>query len=116
MYKSVLGIAAGSLLAVSAASGPATAAEQRQAQNQVPAVHHQNVSEEFSSQRRYRRHRVVRRYWAPRRAYRFYGPGPYVYASPYGYPYPYASYAYPYRYYGGPHVSFGFGPFGFGVW
>jgi hypothetical protein len=92
MYKTVLGIAAASALAAFAASGPANAAEQRQA----PGIHQQNVSEEFSSQRRYRRYRVVRPYWpGPRRVYR-YGPVPRAYAYPYAYA-PYA-YAYPYAY------------------
>jgi hypothetical protein len=69
--------------------------------------------------RRYRGYRHGPRVWyGPRRAYRYWGPGPYVYGYPYA-AYPYA-YAYPpryyRRYYRGPVVSFGVGPFGFGVW
>jgi hypothetical protein len=65
---------------------------------------------EMSAQRRHWRHRHYGyRHWDPRRHW---GPR-------YGYyrPYPYYGYrAYPYRYYRpGPAVSFGFGPFGFGV-
>jgi hypothetical protein len=98
------------MLATFAALGPTAAADQSQA---TGINNQQNAGEEFSSQRRYRRGRVVvHRHWAPR--YRYYSPGPYAYA-----PYPYA-YAHPYpyrRYYRpGPFISFGVGPVGFGVW
>jgi hypothetical protein len=109
MYKSLASLAAATMLAVFAASGPTAAAEQRQAIG--AGVDQQQKAEEFTSQRRrWRRGRVIRRggYWAPRRYY--YNPRPYAY---YGYPY---AYGYPYRYYRRPGVTFGFGPFGFHAW
>ena len=108
MYKSLASCAAAAMLAVFAASGPTAAADQSQA---AGINNQQNAGEVFSSQRRYRRGRVIvrRGYWGPRY---YYGPGPYAYA-----PYPYAyAHPYPYRYYRGPVVRFGVGPFGFGVW
>jgi hypothetical protein len=113
MYKSLASVAAATVLATFAAAGPTSAAEQRQATgvDQALAGQQQNAEEFTSQRRRYRRGRyVVRRgYWGP--GYGYYGPR-YGY---YGYPYAYAQ-PYPYRYYGGPAVSFGFGPFGFRAW
>ena len=112
MYKSLASCAAAAMLATFAASGPTAAADQSQA---AGVINQQNVSEEFSSQRRVRRGRVVvrRGHYGPRR---YYGPGPYAYGPGYGYPYAYAQ-PYPYRhYYGGPGISLGIGPFGFRAW
>jgi hypothetical protein len=111
MYKSLASCAAVAMLAAFAASSPSAAADGTQATG--VNTQQQNAGEEFSSQRRYRRSRViVRRHWAPRRYVvrrSYWGPGPYAY------PYAYAA-PYPYYYRPGPFVSFGFGPFGFGVW
>ncbi len=111
MYKSLASLAAATMLAAFAASGPTAAAEQSQANG---VNNHQNTAEEFTSQRRrLRRGRVIVRggYWGPRR---YWGPGPYAYAYPYG-PYAYA-HPYPYRRFYGPGISFGVGPFGFHAW
>ena len=109
MYKSLASCAAAAMLAAFAATGPTAAADQSQA---TGINKQQNAGEEFSSQRRVRRNRVIvrRGYYGPRR---YWGPGPYAYGA---YPYAYAQ-PYPYRYYRpGPAISFGVGPFGFGVW
>lgn len=64
-------------------------------------------STEVSAQRRYYRHRYgYRHYYGPRR---YWGPSYGYYGNPYGY-YGYPRYGY-YR----PGISFGIGPFGFGV-
>lgn len=110
MYKSLASCAAAAMLAAFAATGPTAAADQSQA---TGINKQQNAGEEFSSQRRVRRNRVIVRrggYYGPRR---YWAPGPYAYgAYPYGYAQPYS-----YRYYRpGPAISFGVGPFGFGVW
>ena len=135
MYKSFLSLAAAATVAVFAGSGPTAAADRTLA---AGVNDQQNVSEEFSSQRRWRRGRVVvirSGYWAPRYRRAFWGPryrsaywgpryrywgGPYAYPVSYGYPYaayayPYAAYGYPY-YYRRPFVSVGFGGFGFRFW
>ena len=99
-------IAALTLIGAAALPLPASAAER-----QTSGITKSQVQvDELSAQRRYhRRHYHVRRHWAPRRHY--YGPR-YGY---YGYPHAYG-YGYPYGYYRpGPVVSFGFGPFGFGL-
>jgi hypothetical protein len=102
MYKMLTGMAAAAVLSFAMAPAPAAAA---------PIQNAAGLSEAQTGvelvQRRYRRHWRGHRYYAPRRAYRYYGPAPYAYA-----PYPYYR---PY-YYGprGPHIQLG--PFGFGAW
>ena len=100
MVKIVPAIAALTLICAAALPVPAAAAERQS------GVTQQTQSTEFSSQRRYYRGRYyARRYYAPRRYYPAYG-----YAAPYPY------YGYPYGYYRpGPAISFGVGPFGFGL-
>jgi hypothetical protein len=75
------------------------------------AEHHAGIAKSKAAlstdQRRYYRHRYYgRHYWGPRR---YWGPH-YGYYRPYRYGYPY------YGYRPGPFVSFGIGPFGFGVY
>jgi hypothetical protein len=116
MVKSVLGIAAATMLAAAVLpTAPANAAPIRNA----PGIAEHQSGVETVQYRRYNR-RYWRggayryRYGARYGAYR-YGYAPYrygYYGSPYAYaaPYPY------YRRYYGPRVGFGIGPFGFGAW
>lgn len=104
MTKYLAGIAALGFVGLAAMPVTATAAE-----NQSGLTNASVQLTDVSSQRRWHRRYVYRHYYGPRR---YYGPR-YGY---YGYGYPYSAYGYPYRYYRpGPAVSFGIGPFGFGV-
>ena len=107
MTKILAGIAALTLIGSVALPLSASAAERQ------PTGITKSQVDEMSAQRRYhRRHYHVRRHWAPRRHY--YGPRDGYYGY-YGYPHAYG-YGYPYGYYRpGPVVSFGLGPFGFGL-
>jgi hypothetical protein len=102
MRSTLAGLAALALVGTVALPLQASAAERQ------PAGITKAHVDEMSAQRRYHRRYYARRYWAPRR---YYGPR-YGY---YGYPHAYG-YGYPYGYYRpGPAISFGLGPFGFGV-
>ena len=102
MTKILAGVAALALVGTVALPLQASAAERQAAGITKAQV------DEMSAQRYYHRRHYARRYWAPRR---YYGPR-YGY---YGYPHAYG-YGYPYGYYrSGPAISFGLGPFGFGV-
>jgi hypothetical protein len=102
MVKSVLGIAAATLLATAVMpTAPANAAPIRDA----PGIAEHQSGVETVQYRRYRRG-----YYGPRR---YYGGGyPYYYGGPYAYgaPYPY------YRRHYGPRPFIGIGPVGIGVW
>jgi hypothetical protein len=110
MVKSVLGIAAATLLAAAVMpTAPANAAPIHHA----PGIaEHQSGVETVQYRRYHRRHWRGHRYgyYGPRRHY--YGGGPYYYGGPYAYgaPYPY------YRRHYAPRPFIGIGPFGFGVW
>jgi hypothetical protein len=114
MVKSVLGIAAATMLAAAAMpTAPANAAPIRNA----PGITQHQSGVETVQNRRYRRGYVGPRrygYVAPRR---FYGGGPYYGGGAYyGGPYAYGGYPYYNRGYYAPRPFIGVGPFGFGVW
>jgi hypothetical protein len=97
-----LTLAGAAMMPIRASAAEATSSATKSGVTTSKAVQ----STEISAQRRHYRHRYgyygPRRYYAPR--YRYYRP------------YPYYGYGYPYRYYRpAPAVTFGFGPFGFGV-
>jgi hypothetical protein len=101
MFRYLAASAGALMLAAIALPSPAAAAER-----QGPVIHKQFSGTDFSAQRRYRRHYVVRRHYGPR----YYG------YRRYGYPYGYG-YAAPYRYYNpGPSISVGPYGFGFRAW
>jgi hypothetical protein len=102
MSKFLAGIAALTLVGAAVMPIQASATEREVGASTASKIQ----SDEFSSQRRYWRHRHYgyRHYYGPRR---YYGPR-YGY---YGSPYPYG-YGYPYGYYR-PGIAFGLGPFGF---
>ena len=107
MTNFLAGIAALTLVGTVALPQQAKAAERQLA----GITKSQAQVDEMSAQRRYHRRYYARRHWAPRRHF---GPR-YGYGYPHAYGYP--AYAYPsYGYYRpGPFVSFGVGPFGFGL-
>jgi hypothetical protein len=113
MIKLSAGVVALAIAGAAALPGSASAAEQH------VGITKSNValSTDLTSQRRYYRHRYYgRHYWGPRRYYGRHYWGPRRYWGPhYGYYRPYR-YGYPYYYRPGPFVSFGVGPFGFGVY
>jgi hypothetical protein len=106
MSKFLAGIAALTLAGAALMPIQASATEREAGASTASTVQ----STEFSSQRRHWRHRHgyrygPRRYYGPR--YGYYGPRYRYYGYPYGYARPYGYYR--------PGISFGFGPFGFGV-
>ena len=112
MVKSVLGIAAATMLAAAVMpTAPANAAPIRNA----PGIAEHQSGVETVQYRRYNR----RYYRAPVRR-GFYGPGRYAYGGgPYYYgggPYAYGGYPYYRGGYYAPRPFIGVGPFGFGVW
>ena len=111
MVKSVLGIAAATMLA--AAVMPTAPANAAPIQNAPGIAEHQSGVETVQY-RRYNRRYVrapVRRYYGPGRY--AYGGGPYYYG---GGPYAYAPAPYYRGGYYAPRPFIGIGPFGFGVW
>jgi hypothetical protein len=109
--KSLLGIAAATMLAAAVIPAPAIAAPIQNA----PGIAELQSNVESVQYRRYNRRYVrapVRRgvYRSGRYVYGggpyYYGGGPYAYAAPYPY----------YRRYYAPRPFIGIGPFGFGVW
>ena len=112
MVKSVLGIAAATMLAASVMpTAPANAASIRHA----PGIAEQQSGVETVQHRRYNRRYVrapVRRGYYAARPYA-YGGGPYYYG---GGPYAYAPAPYYRGGYYAPRPFIGIGPFGFGVW
>jgi hypothetical protein len=110
MVKSVLGIAAATMLAAAAMpTAPANAAPIRN----VPGVAEHSGIETVQYRRynrRYYRAPVRRGFYGPGYAYRG---GPYYYG---GGPYAYGGYPYYRRGYYAPRPFIGIGPFGFGVW
>ena len=100
MSKFLAGIAAVTLAGAAVMPIQASATEREVGVSPISKVQ----STDVSSQRRYYRHRHYgyRHYYGPRRYYGYYG-------NPYGY------YGYPRFGYYRPGISFGIGPFGFGV-